>query len=127
MSVFTRSRKSALVGVVALAGASALVLAGCAGGGTGGETSAPPTEERDLTLKIGTILPQTGSLSFLGPPSEMRVWMVVEYALLSVSPESPQTMSSIVRPVSSAESLTWAAARPTPASSGGPRNDRLPV
>ena len=73
MSVFTRSRKSALVGVAALAGASALVLAGCAGGGTGGQTSAPPTEERDLTLKIGTILPQTGSLSFLGPPEEAGV------------------------------------------------------
>ncbi|MFB8145745.1 ABC transporter substrate-binding protein [Microbacterium sp. NPDC056003] len=74
MSVFTRSRKSALAGVVALAGASALVLAGCAGGGTGGgETSAPPTEERDLTLKIGTILPQTGNLSFLGPPEEAGV------------------------------------------------------
>jgi branched-chain amino acid transport system substrate-binding protein len=74
MSVFTRSRKSALLGVAALAGASALVLAGCAGGGTGGgETSAPPTEERDLTLKIGTILPQTGNLSFLGPPEEAGV------------------------------------------------------
>jgi len=72
MSVITRSRK-ALLGTFALAGASALVLAGCAGGGTGGETSAPPTEERDLTLKIGTILPQTGALAFLGPPEEAGV------------------------------------------------------
>ena len=79
MSVFTRSRKSALAGVVALAGASALVLAGCAGGGTGGETSAPPTEERDLTLKIGTILPQTGSLSFLGPPEEAGVGLAAQH------------------------------------------------
>lgn len=79
MSVFTRSRKSALVGVVALAGASALVLAGCAGGGSGGETSAPPTEERDLTLKIGTILPQTGSLSFLGPPEEAGVGLAAQH------------------------------------------------
>ena len=74
MSVFTRSRKATVLGGIALAGVSALVLAGCAGGGTGGgETSAPPTEERDLALKIGTILPQTGNLSFLGPPEEAGV------------------------------------------------------
>ncbi|MCW3492306.1 ABC transporter substrate-binding protein [Microbacterium sp. SSM24] len=79
MSVFTRSRKSAFAGVVALAGASALVLAGCAGGGSGGETSAPPTEERDLTLKIGTILPQTGNLSFLGPPEEAGVGLAAQH------------------------------------------------
>ncbi|WP_169580796.1 MULTISPECIES: ABC transporter substrate-binding protein [Microbacterium] len=79
MSVFTRSRTSTLAGVVALAGASALVLAGCAGGGTAGETSAPPTEERDLTLKIGTILPQTGNLSFLGPPEEAGVGLAAQH------------------------------------------------
>ncbi len=74
MSVFTRSRTSTVLGGIALIGASALVLAGCAGGSTGGggETT-PPTEERDLTLKIGTILPQTGTLAFLGPPEEAGV------------------------------------------------------
>jgi branched-chain amino acid transport system substrate-binding protein len=77
MSVFTRSRKSSVLGGLALAGATALVLAGCAGGGTGGETSEPATEERDLTMKIGTILPQTGSLSFLGPPEEAGVGLAV--------------------------------------------------
>ncbi|MFB8387618.1 ABC transporter substrate-binding protein [Microbacterium sp. NPDC055910] len=80
MSVFTRSRKSAILGGIALAGASALVLAGCAGGGTGGEgTEAPPTsEERDLTLSIGTVLPQTGALAFLGPPEEAGVGLAVK-------------------------------------------------
>ncbi|MDN3497409.1 ABC transporter substrate-binding protein [Planococcus sp. APC 4015] len=77
MSVFTRSRKTTVLGGIALAGASALVLAGCAGGGTGGETSAPPTEERDLTLSIGTVLPQTGALAFLGPPEEAGVGLAV--------------------------------------------------
>jgi branched-chain amino acid transport system substrate-binding protein len=77
MSVFTRSRKSSVLGGIALAGATALVLAGCAGGGTGGETSEPAAEERDLTMKIGTILPQTGSLSFLGPPEEAGVGLAV--------------------------------------------------
>jgi branched-chain amino acid transport system substrate-binding protein len=74
MSVFTRSRTSTILGGIALVGASALVLAGCAGGGTGGEEpseSAAPGEE--LSLKIGTALPQTGNLAFLGPPEEAGV------------------------------------------------------
>ncbi|MDW4573952.1 ABC transporter substrate-binding protein [Microbacterium sp. M3] len=75
MSVFTRSRKSTVLGGLALIGASALVLAGCAGGGTGGtdepSESAGPVE--DMTLKIGTALPQTGTLAFLGPPEEAGV------------------------------------------------------
>jgi branched-chain amino acid transport system substrate-binding protein len=45
-------------------GISALVLVGCASGGStdGGSDSG------DLSLKIGTILPQTGTLAVLGPP-----------------------------------------------------------
>ncbi|MER7796431.1 ABC transporter substrate-binding protein [Microbacterium sp. NPDC096154] len=65
-----RSRK--LLGAVALTGAAALTLAGCAaGGGTAsGEpsSSAPAAPAGDLALKIGTALPVTGSLAFLGPP-----------------------------------------------------------
>lgn len=72
MSVFTRSRKAAFGGI-ALAGASALVLAGCAGGDSGGGATGEPVDTRDLTLKIGTILPQTGALAFLGPPEEAGV------------------------------------------------------
>ncbi|WP_106816631.1 ABC transporter substrate-binding protein [Microbacterium timonense] len=75
MSVFTRSRTSAFLGGIALVGASALVLAGCSGGGTGGSDepteSAGPVDE--LSLKIGTALPQTGNLAFLGPPEEAGV------------------------------------------------------
>lgn len=73
MSVITRSRKTTVLGGIALAGVSALVLAGCAGGDSGGESSgdAGPTEE--LSLKIGTALPQTGNLAFLGPPEEAGV------------------------------------------------------
>jgi branched-chain amino acid transport system substrate-binding protein len=72
MSVFTRSRTTTILGGIALVGASALVLAGCAGGGGDEPTeSAAPTEE--LSLKIGTALPQTGNLAFLGPPEEAGV------------------------------------------------------
>jgi branched-chain amino acid transport system substrate-binding protein len=80
MSVFTRSRGSALLGGIALVGASALVLAGCASGGSGDEGNGDGSsqEARDLTLKIGTILPQTGSLAYLGPPEEAGVGLAVD-------------------------------------------------
>ncbi|QKJ20213.1 ABC transporter substrate-binding protein [Microbacterium hominis] len=74
MSVFTRSRKTTFLGGLALAGASALVLAGCsAGGGTADETDAPSEPTEELALTIGTALPQTGNLAFLGPPEEAGV------------------------------------------------------
>jgi branched-chain amino acid transport system substrate-binding protein len=96
MGVLTRSRTAKVLGGIAVIGASALVLAGCAGdsepaasGDAGGNTSAdfpidcdaaapasytpeytststgPGT---DLTYTIGTALPVTGNLAFLGPP-----------------------------------------------------------
>lgn len=75
MSVFakaTASRsknlRSTLTGL-AIVGVGALVLSGCTP--TGDDTPAGPRE--DLTLKIGTLLPQTGALAFLGPPEEAGV------------------------------------------------------
>lgn len=56
----------ATLGGVAILGASALVLAGCAGGG--GSGAGGNSGSGDLSLKIGTILPQTGTLAVLGPP-----------------------------------------------------------
>ena len=52
----------AVVSGLAILGVTALVLTGCSSGG--GTTSS----NSDLTLKIGSILPQTGSLAVLGPP-----------------------------------------------------------
>jgi len=66
---------------VAVLGVAGIVLTAC-GGSSGGETtgsagsdspsasasSSAPTAKGDGTLKIGTLLPQTGSLAFLGPP-----------------------------------------------------------
>ena len=61
---------------VAVLGVAGLVLTAC--GGDDGETTAEPKDDTsssaapaakgDGTLKIGTLLPQTGSLAFLGPP-----------------------------------------------------------
>ena len=82
MSVFSRgtasrSRVRTVIGGIAIAGASALVLAGCAGGGGTAEPSESAAPVEDLTLKIGTVLPQTGSLAFLGPPEEAGVQLAV--------------------------------------------------
>jgi len=68
MSAFSRS---GLVKASALTAAAALVLAGCAAteeesGGASGDT---------LQLKIGTALPITGNLAFLGPPEEAGVYL----------------------------------------------------
>ena len=83
MGVFTRATASrsrtrtATLSGLAFLGASALVLTGCAspGGGEGGDNEKPAG---DLTLKIGTLLPQTGNLAFLGPPEEAGVGLAVK-------------------------------------------------
>jgi branched-chain amino acid transport system substrate-binding protein len=85
MSVFTRgtasrSRVRTVLGGIAIAGASALVLAGCTGDGGGGGEATPEESAaavEDMTLKIGTVLPQTGSLAFLGPPEEAGVQLAL--------------------------------------------------
>ena len=83
MGVFTsvstgRSRGAkATLSSFALLGVSALILSGCA---------ATPAEEtpdevgprEDLSLTIGTILPQSGALAFLGPPEEAGVALAVQ-------------------------------------------------
>lgn len=69
---------------VAAAGAGALILAGCSTSGGGTDESTGSAEEsqaapaEDLTLKLGTLLPQTGSLAFLGPPMESGAGLAVK-------------------------------------------------
>jgi len=73
MSVFAKASASrsrtlkSVIGGIAVVSVSAIVLAGCASTPeaeeNGGDTAA-----RDLTLKIGTALPISGNLAFLGPP-----------------------------------------------------------
>ncbi len=73
------NRSTHAVRAAALAGAVALVLTACSGGGeeptgTEGEESAASA----TPLKIGTLLPQTGSLAQLGPPEIAGVDLAVE-------------------------------------------------
>jgi ABC-type branched-subunit amino acid transport system substrate-binding protein len=97
MSVFAKASASrsvrAVVTGVAMVGVSALLLTGCSGGGSGspsapadtsdapaasGDTQPIEAGKRDLTLKVGTILPQSGALAFLGPPEEAGVELAVK-------------------------------------------------
>jgi branched-chain amino acid transport system substrate-binding protein len=72
-----RSRSlTSILGGIAVVGASALVMSGCAPAETE-EPAAPATAEQ-LTLKIGTLLPQSGTLAFLGPPEEAGVALAVK-------------------------------------------------
>jgi branched-chain amino acid transport system substrate-binding protein len=71
-AIRSRSRKAAISGIALLA-VGALALSGCsAGGGSTTPTDDPSSGAaapiEDLTLKIGTALPVTGNLAFLGPP-----------------------------------------------------------
>jgi hypothetical protein len=64
----------------AVLAASALVLSGCAAAEepaaeepAAEETTEESAAAEELSLKIGTALPVTGSLAFLGPPEEAGV------------------------------------------------------
>jgi branched-chain amino acid transport system substrate-binding protein len=71
---------------VAVVGVASLALAACGGDGDddgtagGGDTESPtaPAAAGDGTLKLGTLLPQTGSLASLGPPEFAGVDLAVE-------------------------------------------------
>lgn len=65
----SRGLKSTLGGIAVIA-TGALVLAGCA---PTEEPEAEPTAIADYTMTLGTLLPQTGNLAFLGPPEEAGV------------------------------------------------------
>jgi branched-chain amino acid transport system substrate-binding protein len=68
---------------VAVVGVASLALAACGGDDddddtTGGASPTAPASTGDGTLALGTLLPQTGSLAFLGPPEFAGVNLAVE-------------------------------------------------
>jgi branched-chain amino acid transport system substrate-binding protein len=75
MSSFSSSRRNKKgAAAVAMLAAAALVLSGCAA-----ETSNDgPDADGNLNLLLGTALPQTGNLAFLGPPEEAGVALAVK-------------------------------------------------
>lgn len=93
MSVFakasaSRSVRAAVTGV-AIFGVSALLLTGCSTDAAEPDASDAPAAtssdvkpveagDRALDLKIGTLLPQSGGLAFLGPPEEAGVNLAVD-------------------------------------------------
>ncbi|WP_460797168.1 ABC transporter substrate-binding protein [Microbacterium sp. GXF0217] len=76
------SRPKLLAGI-ALLGASALVIAGCSStppapeSSEGSESTNERPENVDLTLNLGSLLPATGTLAFLGAPMEAGVQLAV--------------------------------------------------
>lgn len=69
-SAFRSRGLTSTLGGVAILATGALVLGGCAS--TGG-ADPEPTAIEDYSMTIGTLLPQTGNLAFLGPPEEAGV------------------------------------------------------
>jgi ABC-type branched-subunit amino acid transport system substrate-binding protein len=69
-----------MIRLAAVTAASALVLAACGGGSDDSEkkADAPAKSKADGTLTIGQLLPQTGSLAYLGPPEFAGVDLAIK-------------------------------------------------
>ncbi|MGO4489780.1 ABC transporter substrate-binding protein [Microbacterium sp. 2RAF4] len=77
MNALKGSRTAKVFAGIALVSASAIVIAGCSSTPSG-ESGGSDKSAADLTLKLGSLLPQTGSLAFLGPPMESGVGLAVQ-------------------------------------------------
>src|ERR1700759_932147 len=79
-------RPTPILRSIAVLGVAGLMLTACGGssGGTAQTTNSPKDSNTaaaakgDGTLKIGTLLPQTGSLAFLGPPEFAGVKLAIQ-------------------------------------------------
>ncbi|MGM7679942.1 ABC transporter substrate-binding protein [Microbacterium sp. A94] len=81
MNAMKGSRSARIFAGLALASASALVIAGCSSTPAETPTDNGGGEDKpaavDLTLKLGSLLPASGTLSFLGAPMEAGVQLAV--------------------------------------------------
>jgi len=71
-------RSTKTIRFAAVAAASALVLAACGGGDTGDKKTDDSIAKGDGILTVGTLLPSTGDLAFLGPPEFAGVDLAVK-------------------------------------------------
>ncbi|MDF1703215.1 MAG: ABC transporter substrate-binding protein [Aeromicrobium sp.] len=73
------TRRTKTFRLAAVAATSALVLAACGGGDDdGGSDDSSAPSRSDGVLTIGMLLPQTGSLAFLGPPEFAGVDLAIQ-------------------------------------------------
>ncbi|MGZ5421052.1 MAG: ABC transporter substrate-binding protein [Aeromicrobium sp.] len=71
-------RSTKTIRFVAVAAASALVLAACSGSDSDDKKKADSLAKGDGFLMVGTLLPQTGDLAYLGPPDFAAVDLAVK-------------------------------------------------
>ncbi|MFT4298653.1 MAG: ABC transporter substrate-binding protein [Aeromicrobium sp.] len=72
------TRRTKTYRLAAVAAASALVLAACGGGDSDDEKDKKVESKSDGVLTVGSLLPATGNLSFLGPPEFAGVDLAVQ-------------------------------------------------
>jgi branched-chain amino acid transport system substrate-binding protein len=73
-----RSRFVKAISAASALALGAVALTGCAPATTAGGCELGPEQDGDLTLKLGSALPLTGSLAFLGPPEEAGAYLAVD-------------------------------------------------
>ncbi|MGX1793315.1 ABC transporter substrate-binding protein [Microbacterium sp. NPDC055312] len=78
MNAMKGSRSARIFAAAAMVSASALIIAGCSSTPNDNDNGGGDKPAGDLTLKLGSLLPQTGSLAFLGPPMESGVGLAVK-------------------------------------------------
>ena len=71
-------RSTTTLRLAALASASAIVLAACGGGDDSSDDNDKEVAKGDGEFVVGSLLPQTGSLAFLGPPEFAGVDLAIQ-------------------------------------------------